>query len=139
MSNFQKSKTIWLDNARNRPSISYLEWYILSLLDTLKEEKLKSKETIVHCCLILLILESASLCPFWAPSVLPKLTFALWACYREMEDWSGGGVGGGLGFSCLQKCRQSLSLLYLWFINRNIFSFPIHVNFEYKYWIHGCI
>ena len=32
-----------------------------------------------------------------------------------MEDWSGGGPCGGLGFSGSKKCRQRLSLLYLYF------------------------
>ena len=43
--------SICLENAHIRPSITSLEHYILSLLDTLKKEKLKSKETIVHCFL----------------------------------------------------------------------------------------
>ena len=45
-------------------------------LGYIEEEELKSKETIVHCCHSLHILESASLCPFGAPFVLPKLSFA---------------------------------------------------------------
>ena len=39
-------------------------------------EELKRKETIVHCCCSLLILESASICPFGALCVLPNLSFA---------------------------------------------------------------
>ena len=42
-----------------------------------------------------LILESASLCPLEQFCVLPKLAFCQWACYREMEDWGGGGPSGG--------------------------------------------
>ena len=53
-------------------------------MDTLKEEELKSKETIIHCCLSLLILESASLCPFEALCVLPKLAFS---CELAIERW----------------------------------------------------
>ena len=68
-------------------------------LGYIEEEELKSKETIVHCCLSLLILESTSLCPFGEICVLPKISFALWAWYREMEDWGGGGP---------QTCRQRL-------------------------------
>ena len=55
-------------------------------LGYIEEEELKSNITIVHCCLILLVLESTSLCPFGEHSVLPKLSFSLWACYQEMED-----------------------------------------------------
>ena len=62
----------------------------------------------------LFMLEFASLCPFGAHSAsLPKLSIV-------MEDWSGGGPGGGLGFSGSKKCWQRLSLMYLYFINRNI-------------------
>ena len=58
-----------------------------------------------------LILEFASLCPLEHFCVLPKISFCLWACYREMEDWSGGRPSGGLSFSDLQTCWQRLSLL----------------------------
>ena len=69
----------------------------------------------------LFMLEFASLCPFGAHSAAPtKLAFVLWDCHWEMEDWIGRCIGGGLDFSSSQKCRQSLSLLYLSFINRNI-------------------
>ena len=47
-------------------------------LGYIKEGELKSKETIVHCCLSLLILESASLYPFGALCVLPKLAIERW-------------------------------------------------------------
>ena len=47
-------------------------------------EELKSKETIVHCCRSLNILESASLCPFGTLCVLPKLAFA---CELAIERW----------------------------------------------------
>ena len=53
-------------------------------LGYIEEEELKSKETIVHCCLSLLILESASLCPFGALCVLPNLAFA---CELAIERW----------------------------------------------------
>ena len=68
-------------------------------LGYIEEGELKIKETIAHCYFILLILESASLCPFGSLCVLPKLSFSLWAFYQEMEDWGGGGPGGGLGLS----------------------------------------
>ena len=45
-------------------------------LGYIEEAESKSKETIVHCCLNLHILESASLCPFGALCVLSKLAFA---------------------------------------------------------------
>ena len=47
-------------------------------------EELKSKKTIVHCCHIFLILESASFCPFGALCVLPKLSFD---CELAIERW----------------------------------------------------
>ena len=46
-------------------------------LGYIEEEELKSKETIVHYCRSLHILDSASLCTFGALCVLPKLAFAL--------------------------------------------------------------
>ena len=107
-------------NSRIRPSITSLECYIRNHLDTLKEEKLKSKETIVHCFLIFSYNWVYIPLSLRAHSVIPNISFSLWDWYWEMEDWSGGGPGGGLGFSCSQKFQQSLSLLYLWFINRNI-------------------
>ena len=45
-------------------------------LGYIEGEELKSKKTIVHCCRSLLILESASLFPFGALCVLPKLSFS---------------------------------------------------------------
>ena len=50
-------------------------------LGHIEEEELKSKETIVHFCLSLLIHESASLCPFGALCVLPKLAFVGYMVY----------------------------------------------------------
>ena len=75
-------------------------------MDTLKEEKLRSKETIVH----LLILESASLCPLEHIVFFPSFPLL---CELVIERWRievGGGPDGGLGFSGSQKCRQILSL-----------------------------
>ena len=76
----------------------------------IEEEELKRKKTIVHCCRSLLILESASLCPL-EHLVFFSSCLCLWACYREMEDWGGGVLGGGLSFSDSQTCRQRLSLM----------------------------
>ena len=57
-----------------------------------------------------LVLESASLCPLEHFCVLPKLAFCSWSCYREMEDWGGGGPSGEFSFSGSQTCRQRLYL-----------------------------
>ena len=72
-------------------------------------EEFKSKKTIVHCCRSLYL----SLHPFvpWRTLCSSQAFLFLWACYQEMEDWSGGGPGGGLIFFDSQTCRQSLSLL----------------------------
>ena len=56
-----------------------------------------------------LILESIPL-SLGALCVLPNISFFLWACYREMEDWSGGGPSGELSFYDSQTCRNRLSL-----------------------------
>ena len=101
-------------NSRSRPSISYLEWYILSLLDTLKEEKLERKETIAHCCLTCYAWVYIPLSLWTTQCCCPNLSFSLWAFHWEMENWSGGGTSGGLNFSGSKKCRQRLSLLYLY-------------------------
>ena len=55
-----------------------------------------------------LVLESTSLCPLEHFGVLPKLSFCLWACYRDMEDWGGGGPSGGFSFSDSQTYQQRL-------------------------------
>ena len=82
----------------------------------IEEEELKRKKTIVHCCRSLYL----SLHPFvpWSTLCSSQACLCLWACYREMEDWSGGGLSGGLSFSDSQTCWQRLSLT-------NIFSCPI--------------
>ena len=70
----------WLDSTLHYPfGVIYKEQ-----LGYIKEEELKSKETIVHCFHSLHMLESASLCPFGALCVLPKLTFA---CELAIERW----------------------------------------------------
>ena len=53
-------------------------------LGYIEGEELKRNETIVHCCHSLHILESASLCPFGAICVLPKIYFA---CELAIERW----------------------------------------------------
>ena len=53
-------------------------------LGYIEEEELKRKETIVHCCHKLLILESTSLCPFGALCVIAKLSFA---CEISIKRW----------------------------------------------------
>ena len=52
--------------------------------DALKQEKLKSKETIVHCCHIFIILESASLCHLEHIVFFPSL---LLICELAIERW----------------------------------------------------
>ena len=91
--------SIYLEIARIWPSITPLKHYIRNPLDTLKGEELKSKKTIVHCCRSLYL----SLHPFvpWSTWCYSQACLCLWACYREMEDWDGGGPGGGLSFSGL--------------------------------------
>ena len=75
----------------------------------IEEEELKRKKTIVHCFQSLYL----SLHPFvpWSTLCSSQDWLFLWACYQEMEDWSGGGPGGGLSFFDSQTCRQRLSLL----------------------------
>ena len=53
-------------------------------LGYIEGEELKSKETIVHFCCSLLILESASLCPCGSLCVLPSLVFS---CKLAIETW----------------------------------------------------
>ena len=53
-------------------------------LGYIEGEELKSNETIVHRCHSLHILEFASLCPFGALCVLPKLVVA---CELAIERW----------------------------------------------------
>ena len=67
-------------------------------LDNLKEGELKSKETIVHCCLNFAYTWVYITLSIGARSVLPNISFYLWYFYWDMEVWSGGGRGGGLGF-----------------------------------------
>ena len=110
----------------------------------------ESKETIVHCCPIFLMLEFASLCPFEHTLLLYPSLPLLCKLAIKMEDWSGGGPGGGLGFSVSTRCRQSLSLLSLFIINRNIyflsttgvwlwiFLYKDVVVFDYTCWIYIC-
>ena len=72
--------------------------------------EIKSKRTIVHCCWNL-CLSLHPLCPLEHYCVLPKLTFCLWSCNQEMEDWGGGGPSGGFSFSGSHTCRQMLYLV----------------------------
>ena len=55
-------------------------------LGYIEEKELKSNETIVHCCHSLHILVSASLCPFGALCVLPKISFACEVMEAQVED-----------------------------------------------------
>ena len=71
----------------------------MSLLDTLKEENLESKETIVHCCLTCLCLIRHPFVPLENIVLLFPSFPLLYNISIVMEDLSGGGLGGGLGFS----------------------------------------
>ena len=53
-------------------------------LGYIEEEELKRNETIVHCLCSLHIVRFASLCPFGALCVLPKLSFS---CELAIERW----------------------------------------------------
>ena len=90
-------------------------------LGYIEEEELKRKETIVHCCLSFLILESASLCPFGALCVLPKLSFFVSFLSRD----------GGLRWwrtwflRFVDMPTEVVTIVMFDFININIFSCPI--------------
>ena len=114
-----------------------LRGYILSYLEALKEEDLWDKTNysgtvprVLHTWVCIpLSLEKPLV-------LLPKLAFVLWACL-DMEDWSGGGPGGGLGFLISTRCRQRLSFVSMLIFNRNIhFSSIICVTMNI--FIHGC-
>ena len=96
------------------------------LLDTLKEEKLKSKETIVHCCLILFLLESASLCPlenivfFPGAPLLRKLAIKRWRI-KVVED-----SVSPVHRSADRVCHYCISDLLI----EISFLCPIHVHFN---------
>ena len=92
------------------PSLSLLKLY-KEPLGTLKAYRENWEKRNYSPLLPKLILESASLYPLEHFGVLPKLTFYLWACYREMEDWSGGGLSGGFSFSGSQTYRQRFYLV----------------------------
>ena len=132
-----ESRITWLlafhmsENALNRPFIAYWRDIYWASWKHWRRRTFESKETIVHCFPMLYMLESASLCPFEHTLLLfPCLPF-LCKLSIEMEDWSGGGPGGGLDFSSSKKCWQSVSLFYLCFINRNIhFMSTMCLNFS---------
>ena len=82
---------------------------------------IESKKTIIHCCQNL-CLRLHPLCPLKHFCVLPNISFCLWACYREMEEAQ---VGDSV--SPIRRCTDRGCIhCNLWFyINRNIFSYPI--------------
>ena len=95
-------------------------------LGTLKARRENWEKGNYSPLLLELMLESASLCPLKHFCVLPKLAFCLWACYREMEDWSGGGPSGDSVSPICRHADRGCIHCNLWFyINRNIFSYPI--------------
>ena len=117
--------SIFLEIARIQPFITPLKIYIRNPLDTLKAWD-NWEQRNYSPLLLELVLESASLCPLEHFGVLPKLSFCLWACYQEMEDWGGGGPSRG-SVSPICRCADRGCIhCNLWFyINRNIFSCPI--------------
>ena len=93
-------------------------------LGYIEEKELKRKETIVHCCLSLLILGSASLCPFGALCVLPKLAFS---CELAIKRWRIEVVETPFIWF-VDMPIEVVTLIRSDFINRNIFSCPINVQ-----------
>ena len=94
-----------------------LKGCILVPLDALEEENWREEGNYSSFVPHSYILESTSLCPCDNPlMIFPSLPLHC-EISIEMEDW----IGGGLGFSVLTRCWQSLSLLSLFIINRNIY------------------
>ena len=94
-------------------------------LGYIEEEELKRKETIVHCCLSFIILDSASLCPFGALFILPKLAFA---CELAIERWRIEVVEAQVEDSVSpvrRRADRGCHLCNLWFDYRNSFLCPI--------------
>ena len=120
--------SIFLEIAHIWPSITPSKHCIRNPLDTLKREELKSNKTIVHCCYSLLILESASLCPFGALCVLPKLEFS---CELAIKRWMIEVMEAQVDYS-VSSVRRSADrgchYCIFDFINRNIFSCPIYMH-----------
>ena len=77
---------------------------------------LESKETIVHCCLTCLCLSLHPFVPLEHILLLFTIFPLLCKLAIDMEDWSGGGPSGGLGFSISTRCRQSLTMFYLYLL-----------------------
>ena len=105
-----------------------LKGYILSLLDALEEDNIWEQGNYSSLFPHSYMLESASLCPF-EHTLLLFPGFSL-SCKLsiEMEEWRGGGLGGGISFSISTRCGQRLSLVSLFIINRNIhFSSIVYV------------
>ena len=97
-----------------------LKGYILSLLGALEEENLREKGNYSGFVPHSYMLESASHFPFEQPLILfPSLPLSCQISI-DLEDWCGGGIGGGIGLSISMRCQQSLSLVSLFIINRNI-------------------
>ena len=85
-------------------------------LGYIEGEELNNKEIIVHCCHNLLILDSASLYPFGALCVLPKIAFA---CELAIKRWR----TQFLWFTDMST--EVVTCVISDLINRNIFSYPM--------------
>ena len=97
-----------------------LKGYILSLLDSLEEENIWGQVNYSSLLSHSYMLESTYLCAF-EQSLMLFPSFPLSCEFSiKMEDWSGGGLGGGLDFSVSTRCQHILSLFSLFIINRNI-------------------
>ena len=89
-----------------------LKGYILSLLDALEEENIWEQGNYISLLPQSYMLESVSLSPFDNTLFLFPSLSLLCKVTIKMEDWSGGGPGGGHDFSVSTRCQQSLSVHY---------------------------
>ena len=115
-----------------------LKGYILSLLDALEEDNSWEEGNYSGFVTHSYMLESASLCHFEHTLLLFPSLPLFCKLAIEMEDWSGGGPGGGLGLLISTRCRQSLSPVSLYLINRNIHFSSIVCVWLWLFFIHGC-
>ena len=108
-------------------------------MDTLKEEKLKSKETIVHCCLIFLCLSQHPFVPLEHIVMLfPRFPFlcelAIEICRIEVVEAQVEDLASPVRKSADRVCHYYISHLLI----EISISYPIDVH-TYEYCVHGCI
>ena len=114
-----------------------LKGYVLDPLDTLEEENWREQGNYSSFVPHSYMLEFASLCPCEHPLMLFPILALSYDLSIEMENWSGGGPGGGLGLSIPTRCQQRLSLVSLFIINRNIHFLSIVCVWLCMIFIHG--